>query len=828
MQFLYPALTWGFLLVLVPLAIHLINLMRQRRVEWGAMEFLLEAYRKHRKWIWMKQFLLLALRMLAVILAVGMLAHLVTNRQWTRFLGGRTTHHVVLLDDSFSMSDRETRSAFDGALAAVTDLARTASRQSTPQRFTLLRYSRASARDASTDQVEAGTPNAGDGVRQPPAVNADKQSPQPAARPRQPGAEGEKPADPLEVADLSGATVDTRLLDLLAQRTAGWKPTEMAVGPESALKIASQLVAASERESFVIYVLSDFRRDPWQQASEIRSILTQLEARGAAIQLVRCVDEAHANLAITDLSPGDGIRAAGVPLFVDVTVKNYGPQVARNVSITLQGQDGPVAASGESSDQKLPDPLELPGLTVDSIAAGESVTRRFQVFFPVAGEHVVRAALPPDPVPTDNQRRCTMSFPESVPVLVIDGDPQQSHAKYLSTVFQPASRVQTGIRPTMKDAAYLRDASRNDLRGFAAIYLLDVARLDETAEENLRAYVAGGGGVAIFLGPNANLAAYSQWQARAPDLFPMILERQETLGPSLENLPDITVADHPLFRVLQGDGNPLLSRIRFSQFIRGEVAASNDRRPGPRVLASLRSGHPLVVENSRGAGRVIVVLSTLAPLWNNWATQPTFVVFILELQAYLGSQDIAPEDHLIGEPVSFQLPASEYLPDVEIRTMGERRDRSAPQAPSAAPTEGSALSVATVRALPIQQDGADAWNLDLAEVAGGGGQSLVDRQGALWLRLQKVDGEFDDRVLAFNPDPAESDMILARREQLARQFADMDVQVVRAESLRADDPRKAGFEWSELLLYALVSLLLLEQILAYANSYHTRIVRTKV
>lgn len=828
MQFLYPALTWGFLLVLVPVAIHLINLMRQRRVDWGAMEFLLEAYRKHRKWIWMKQFLLLALRMLAVILAVGMLAHLVTNRQWTRFLGGRTTHHVVLLDDSFSMSDRETRSAFDGALAAVTDLARTAARQSTPQRLTLLRYSKAAAGDTGTIQGEAGTPKAGGGDGPTTTVRNDQQSSRPATQPRQPVAAGEKSADPLEVADLSGATVDSRLLDLLTQRTAGWKPTELAVGPESALKIASQLVAASERESFVIYVLSDFRRDPWQQASEIRAVLSQLEARGAAIQLVRCVDDAHANLAITDLSPGEGIRAAGVPLFVDVTVKNFGPQGARNVSITLQGQDGPAAASGESSDQKLPDPLELPGLTVDSIAAGESVTRRFQVFFPVAGEHLVRATLPPDPVLTDNQRRCTMSFPESVPVLVIDGDPQQSHAKYLSTVFQPAGRVQTGIRPTMKDAAYLRDASPNDLRGFAAIYLLDVARLDERAEANLRAYVAGGGGVAIFLGPNANLASYGQWQARDPDLFPLMLERQETLGPSLENLPDITVVDHPLFRVLQGDGNPLLSRIRVTQFIRGEVAASEDRRPGPRVLASLRSGHPLVIENSRGAGRVIVVLSTLAPLWNNWATQPTFVVFILELQAYLGSQDIAPEEHLVGEPVTLQLPASDYLPDVEIRTLGEGRARSASPAPSAAPVEGSALSLATVRALPMQHDGTDAWNLNLAEVAGPGDQSLVDRQGAVWLRLSKVDGEFEDRVLAFNPDPAESDMILARREQLARQFADMDVQVVRAESLRADDPRKTGFEWSELLLYALVALLVLEQFLAYANSYHTRTVRTKV
>ncbi len=48
MQFLYPALTVGFFLALLPLLIHLINMMRHRRVKWAAMEFLLQSYKKHR------------------------------------------------------------------------------------------------------------------------------------------------------------------------------------------------------------------------------------------------------------------------------------------------------------------------------------------------------------------------------------------------------------------------------------------------------------------------------------------------------------------------------------------------------------------------------------------------------------------------------------------------------------------------------------------------------------------------------------------------------------------------------------------------------------
>ena len=89
MQFLFQPLAWGFLLVLLPLLIHLINLVRHRRPQWAAMEFLLESYRKHRRWVWLKQALLIASRMLAVAIAVAMLAQwsLTFATAWSVHLG---------------------------------------------------------------------------------------------------------------------------------------------------------------------------------------------------------------------------------------------------------------------------------------------------------------------------------------------------------------------------------------------------------------------------------------------------------------------------------------------------------------------------------------------------------------------------------------------------------------------------------------------------------------------------------------------------------------------------------------------------------------------
>src|SRR2546421_11510819 len=105
MQFVHQPLTWAFLLALVPLLIHLINMMRHRRVRWAAMEFLLASYKKHRTWIWLKQLLLLLARMAAVALVVAMLAQLKTRDQWLALFCGRVTPHYGVLGCSFSQLD---------------------------------------------------------------------------------------------------------------------------------------------------------------------------------------------------------------------------------------------------------------------------------------------------------------------------------------------------------------------------------------------------------------------------------------------------------------------------------------------------------------------------------------------------------------------------------------------------------------------------------------------------------------------------------------------------------------------------------------------------
>ena len=145
MSFLFPTLlTIGLPLIAVPILIHLINLRRQQRIRWAAMQFLLESQRRNRRWILLKQLLLLATRMAVIAVLVLMLAHLVLRNEWLSLLGRGTTHHLVLLDDSYSMSDRwDETTALNEGKRAVQAIVDQAAQQSDTQLITLLRFSEA-------------------------------------------------------------------------------------------------------------------------------------------------------------------------------------------------------------------------------------------------------------------------------------------------------------------------------------------------------------------------------------------------------------------------------------------------------------------------------------------------------------------------------------------------------------------------------------------------------------------------------------------------------------------------------------------------------------
>lgn len=767
MQFVHQVLTWGFLLALVPLLIHLINMMRHRRVKWAAMEFLLASYKKHRKWVWLKQLLLLLARMAVVALVVAMLAQLKTRDQWLAIFGGRVTHHYVVVDDSYSMSDRVAgATAMDAAGQVMKAIVGRATQQDSAQKLTLIRFSQARG-SATGDNVAAS-----------------------------------------QIADFNAEPIDSNFDVTLERKVRTFDATQLALGPLEALAVVKQLLGQTKDETSIVYLLSDFRTKDWGNPTEYREALGQLRRSQAEVHLVNCARSTEPNLGVISIEPADETRAAGVPLFVNVKVKNFGNKPAAKVQLKLQSTFYPPDDLTKAQPDQLKGQVdELATLLIESIGPGEVVDRRVQVYFPQPGKHIVEASLPEDPVEADNRRWCVIDFPDGERVLVIDGSAEQQHAYFLEVTFRPLERSNTGIRPEVKPASFLRDATLDALNDYSAVYLLDVPRLDGRAVETLETYVTGGGGLAIFDGPDVNTGYYNQaLYKEGKGLLPAPLGVDIDLGLAVDpSTPDVELSNHPIFSFFVSETNPLIRGVKIDRF--REVA--NNWKPGPestvKILARTREKNPLVVEKKFGRGTVLQFLTTLEPIWNDWAKNPSFVVVLLKAQSYLATAKRLDDPRLVGTPVDLALESAKYRADLAFVIPGEKAgSRQKIERQAIAPEAGAATIVAS---------------LGRGSVAGKP-RGETDRAGIYEAWPITTKGEIDLKRWALNVDPDEGDLTAVASTDLLAKLDPVKVNYHLADQYQQEDVVSTGYNLSTMILFGLILLLIGEQVLAYSASYH--------
>jgi hypothetical protein len=721
-SFVHPALLWGLAAMAIPVLIHLINMMRHRKVEWAAMEFLLASQKKNRNWVIFKQLLLLLLRMLAVAAVALLVAQPLLHNQWGNLLGRNRTHHIILLDDSFSMSDRwADTDAFKEAKKVIQRIGTEAARQGQLQSCTLLRFSRLGQFKRATEP------------------------------------------------DLLKASVGANFADELEGLLAKIKVSQTAAGPLPALQAVAQLLGDKDGDRRILYLLSDFRAPQWNDPADLRKEMLKLNELGMEIHLIHCVDRQRSNLAIASLLPAEGIRPAGVPWSMEVAVQNFGSEPVRDVSVTL-GEDG----------------HGRPSVSFGEIFPGKIAKKNFEVRFPQAGQHEISARLEGDAVEADNHRFFAIDIPADLPVLLIDGDAQARDARYLSFALAPGASARTGLRPQIESPRYL---SVKPLDNFLSVNLTNIERLDVSAVDALEKYVAAGGGAVFFLGEKCQTKFFNDVLYRdGKGLFPIPLAREMDLQVDrLEPAPDLQVEPHFIF----AKQNSYLPTVRVERYF----AVPEGWRPPPdstvRVAARLRNGAPLVVERSFGKGRVLAFLTTAAPTWNNWALNPSFVVSMQQLQAYLSQRLAGGESRVVGSPLELSMDPAVYQPQVQF-TFPE--DSAAPEVTVNATKGGGGMLTAT---LPD-----------------------TDLSGVYGARLTRADGTAEIRRYAINVDPAEGDLATLGGEQLATRLEGVKYQYEQAAMFQSAPSDLGGHNLAETLLYFLIFLLIGEQILAWSASYH--------
>ncbi len=105
MSFLQPLLLWGLPLIALPVIIHLIHLHRRRTVKWAAMMFLLAAQRMNKGFSRLRQLLILAFRVLALLALIFVISRPLSGG-WLGLTGGAPDTVMILVDRSASMEQQ--------------------------------------------------------------------------------------------------------------------------------------------------------------------------------------------------------------------------------------------------------------------------------------------------------------------------------------------------------------------------------------------------------------------------------------------------------------------------------------------------------------------------------------------------------------------------------------------------------------------------------------------------------------------------------------------------------------------------------------------------
>lgn len=754
--------------VLLPVLIHLINLVRYKKVSFAAMEFLLKSKKQSRNYVWLKQFFLLLCRVAALVLALFLMSQAGCQEdRIARILGGRSTHHYVLLDDSFSMTDtgsadrannREpgadvNSSAFTHAQSVLTAIAgRVSNRQN--QKFSLVRFS-AGEHDDATRGLHF---------------------------------------------DLENRLVDSTFGSVLDEARGNLEPSALAVDGRAVISKVAALARQRKDENPILYVLSDFRSKDWELTDEIESDLQAIKESGGGVELINCGSTAEANVAIVDLQPASNVRVASTPLMMEVKIKNLSKvpvtKLRALISIgTFSQANSPAGLVKKTED--------LPAIFIQKIEPGKTVSRLFPVFFSSPGQHSVSVRIPDDAVAIDNQRSSILDIKDRARVLLID-DANQKHAAYVSLALNPNQL--TGIEPEVQPKSFLRDTDAQTLAQFDVIFLLDVDALDAAAVRNLQSWCQLGGGLAWFLGPKCGVSFYNGLFNADMGIFPLELEQMVEIEEDAQaTSPDFAPLSHPMFAPVLNQKNSLLGLVNIEKVMVPTRQWLLDPPRNARVIANVRgmARRPLMVESSVGDGRVMVCTTTAGPVWNNWARNATFLPVLLLMEDYLAGGKNQTTNQTLSAPLTISKDARTFLPGLTLLMPVEGADERETVDLDVAPGDDD-QQLLKVQLPTFNQTG----------------RSTLHQPGVHDFWFQETNGAWSVDRIAINVDTVESNLEPVKPRQLLTKLGAVGPTWVAWDQFNPEPDLKPASSLSRLFLVLLFAIFAIEPLLAYLSSFH--------
>lgn len=572
MGFLFPAVLGGLAAVSIPIAIHLLNKLRVRNIDWAAMRFLQESLRKNERRVKLEDLILLILRCLFVALLVFAFARPVLRALASGNEGGSgPVTAVVLLDNSASMTQgNSVETRFEKAKKDILQWLDTRDGQSLTALYLV------------SNRTQAVIP-----------------------RPQ------------------SDRALFRKMLETAKP---GDRGTDLAQG----IRQAYQAVENAGGSNLEIRVYSDSQTTGWTGLDEIRTLVA--EHPNITLRPVPVGNGGENNLGLIGLRPDGGVPSAGQPCRMRVEIGNYGTQPAENILVSLDVDGSP---AGES--------------LFPPIAPGTTQAMDVVITFQEPGPHAVTARIPPDAFALDNERAVALNVIRRMNVLIVEGTPSPASSidrdgYFLANALVPLPRDRTSQYYLATSFAGEGDLNARLLSECEVVFFANPGDIPSPTTQLLRDYVAQGGSIVIFPGPQTNPAQWKQ-NAAWTDLLPATLEPLKVAEGA--RLPSWQSGDyeHPVTALWNDSAQGSLGSVKFTQYFpltlkQPAAAAVGQAAAGPpAVIVRLANGDPAAVEWKYGQGRVVLFNSTATPEWTNLPLHRGFVALLQRLMGYLNLAD---------------------------------------------------------------------------------------------------------------------------------------------------------------------------------------------
>lgn len=259
------------------------------------------------------------------------------------------------------------------------------------------------------------------------------------------------------------------------------------------------------------------------------------------------------------------------------------------------------------------------------------------------------------------------------------------------------------------------------------VVLSDVGRIAPPAVENLERFRQRGGGIFIALGDRVDLRSYNAQVlgrlAPAIELLNVMTEPGEGTYRSLRP----AAAGHPAFRGFPVSAGDDLSSARFQRIVESQA------KEGARVVAHFGSEVPALIEDDG----VLVFTSSLDGSWNDFVTSASFLPMIHLAIDYLATRaDGERGPRTVGDPLEALVASGSYRSPVAF-----------------VDPHGGRFPVD-----PVQQGAVDRFRSEATFLPGV--HALVDSEGKTLARF------------AVNVDPAEGNLAVAGRDRCERLFGE--------------------------------------------------------